>query len=161
MDAKTLDQLTITNVKFLPIVKEYARRINLVETVNHVVGTQMELQPGPVVLAMVLDTLSGRSPLYRLIDFFEGKDTELLLGEAIPHDRFTDHNVGRALDKMFETGTQKIFSQLSQNAIGGFKINTEKVHYDTTSVSVFGDYDLIDPPSLKSLLVTAKPNGRI
>lgn len=146
MDAKILNQLTITDVKFLPIVKEYARRINLVETVNHVVGTQMDLQPGPVVLAMVLDTLSGRSPLYRLIDFFEEKDTELLLGEAIPADRFTDHNVGRALDKMFETGTQKIFSQLSQNAIGGFNINTEKVHYDTTSVSVFGDYDLVDPP---------------
>jgi len=146
MNANVLNQLTITDVKFLPIVKEYARRINLVETINHVVGTQMELQPGPVVLAMVLDTLSGRSPLYRLIDFFEEKDTELLLGEAIPADHFTDHNVGRALDKMFETGTQKIFSQLSQNAIGGFKINTEKVHYDTTSVSVFGDYDLVDPP---------------
>ncbi len=146
MSNSALKQLIITNVKFLPIVKEYARRINLVETINHVVGTQMELQPGPVVLAMVLDTLSGRSPLYRLIDFFEEKDTELLLGEDIPPDRFTDHNVGRALDKMFETGTQKIFSQLSQNAIGGFKINTEKVHYDTTSVSVFGDYDLQDPP---------------
>lgn len=146
MDTSALNQLTITDVKFLPIVKEYARRINLIETVNHVVGTQMELQPGPVVLAMVLDTLSGRSPLYRLIDFFEERDTELLLGEAIPADHFTDHNVGRALDKMFETGTQKIFSQLSQNAIGGFKINTDKVHYDTTSVSVFGDYDLVDPP---------------
>ncbi len=146
MNNSALKQLIITNVKFLPIVKEYARRINLVETINHVVGTQMDLQPGPVVLAMVLDTLSGRSPLYRLIDFFEEKDTELLLGEDIPPDRFTDHNVGRALDKMFETGTQKIFSQLSQNAIGGFKINTEKVHYDTTSVSVFGDYDLVDPP---------------
>ena len=146
MDTSALKQLTITDVKFLPIVKEYARRINLMETINHVVGTQMELQPGPVVLAMVLDTLSGRSPLYRLIDFFEEKDTELLLGESIPAERFTDHNVGRALDKIFETGTQKIFSQLSQNAIGGFKINTEKVHYDTTSVSVFGDYDLVDPP---------------
>ncbi|MBW2655890.1 MAG: IS1634 family transposase [Deltaproteobacteria bacterium] len=146
MTTNVFNKLTITNVKFLPIVKEYARRINLVETVNHMVGTQMELQPGPVVLAMVLDTLSGRSPLYRLIDFFEEKDTELLLGEPIVRERFTDHNVGRALDKMFEAGTQKIFSQLSQNAIGGFKINTEKVHYDTTSVSVFGDYDLVDPP---------------
>lgn len=146
MDTNAFGKLTITNVKFLPIVKEYARRINLVETVNHMVGTQMDLQPGPVVLAMVLDSLSGRSPLYRLIDFFEEKDTELLLGEDIPPGHFTDYNVGRALDKIFATGTQKIFSQLSQNAIGGFEINTDKVHYDTTSVSVFGDYDLIDPP---------------
>ena len=96
----------------------------------------MELQPGPVVLAMVLDTLSGRSPLYRLKEYFEEKDTELLLGEAIPAERFTDHNVGRVLDKLFVTGTQKIFGQLSQNAVEGFRINTDNAHYDTTSVSV-------------------------
>jgi ABC-type dipeptide/oligopeptide/nickel transport system permease subunit len=39
--------MTITNVQFLPIVKEYARRINLVDA-------QMTLQPGIVILAMVL-----------------------------------------------------------------------------------------------------------
>jgi hypothetical protein len=32
---------------------------------------------------MVLDSLSGRTPLYRLKDFFQGKDTELLLGTEI------------------------------------------------------------------------------
>ncbi len=83
MDTRTLNQLTITDVKFLPVVKEYARKINLVETINQMVDTQMELQPGSVILAMVLDTLSGRSPLYRLKEFFEEKDTELLLGEEI------------------------------------------------------------------------------
>ena len=50
------------------------------------------------VMGMVPDTLSGRSPLYRLMDFLEEKDTELLPGEDIPADRFTDHNIGRALD---------------------------------------------------------------
>lgn len=142
----TFEQLTITDVQFLPIVKEYARRINLVETINHLVGTDMELQPGIVVLGMVLDTLSGRSPLYRLMDYFEEKDTELLLGEAVPVSRFTDHNIGRALDKIFETGTQKIFGQLSQNAVGGFQIEPTGVHFDTTSISVYGEYDMTDEP---------------
>jgi hypothetical protein len=34
---------------------------------------------GTVVLALVLDTLSGRSPLYRLEEFFAQQDTALLL----------------------------------------------------------------------------------
>ena len=45
---------------------------------------------GTVVLGLVLDTLSGRSPLYRLEEFFAHQDTELLLGQAIPAHAFTD-----------------------------------------------------------------------
>jgi transposase len=146
MEIKDFSSLTITDVQFLPIVKEYARRINLVETINQMVDTEMDLQPGPVVLGMVLDTLSGRSPLYRLKDFLEEKDIELLLGNAASLDRFTDHNIGRALDKIFETGTQKIFGQLSQNAVNGFQIKPTGAHYDTTSVTVYGDYAMTDEP---------------
>ena len=146
MEIKDFSNLTITDVQFLPIVKEYARRINLVDTINHMVDTEMDLQPGPIVLGMVMDTLSGRSPLYRLGNFLEEKDIELLLGEAVSVDQFTDHNIGRGLDKIFETGTQKIFGQLSQNAVNGFQIKPTGAHYDTTSVSVYGDYDMTDEP---------------
>ena len=82
------DQMTFTNVRHLPIVKQYAKRIHLVETINGLADSQMDLSPGMAVLAMVLDTLSGRTPLYRLIEFFDEKDTELLLGSAVEPDRF-------------------------------------------------------------------------
>jgi transposase len=106
----------------------------------------MDLSPGMAILAMVLDTISGRTPLYRLTEFFEEKDTELLLGTAIEPDLFCDTNLGRAMDKIFETGTLKIFSKLSQHAISVFDVDARRVHFDTTSVSVYGDYDLADPP---------------
>lgn len=141
-----VEDFTFTQVAHLPIVKHYAKQLNLVETVNSMVKSQMDLSPGIAVLAMVLDTLSGRTPLYRLKDFFHEKDTELLLGSEVEADCFSDHNLGRVLDKIFETGTQKIFSALAQNAINTFQIDTRKVHFDTTSISVYGDYDVIDPP---------------
>ena len=146
MDTLNTEQMTFTNAMHLPIVKQYAKRINLVETINQLVDSQMELSPGMAILAMVLDTLSGRTPLYRLTEFFEEKDTELLLGSAIEPERFCDTNLGRAMDKIFETGTLKIFSQLAQNAIAVFDVDARCVHFDTTSVSVYGDYDLADPP---------------
>jgi len=102
------ENLIITEVRHLPIVK--AQKIGLVETVDRMVGSQMQLSPGMAVLGMVLDTLSGRTPLYRLAEFFEEKDTELLLGTAIEPERFCDYNLGRSMDQIFETGTQKIFS---------------------------------------------------
>jgi hypothetical protein len=49
------------------------------------------------------------------------------------------------MDKIFETGTQKIFSQLAQNALTAFGVEPRRLHFGTTSVSVFCDYDLVDP----------------
>jgi hypothetical protein len=53
-----------TVAKHLPTVKAYADQIGLVGLINHFVPT--EVDAGTVVLGLVLDTLGGRSPLYRL-----------------------------------------------------------------------------------------------
>lgn len=140
------ENLTFSEVGHLPIVKDFAKKIKLVETLDAMVDSQMELSPGITVLAMVLDTLSGRTPLYRLEEFFQEKDTELILGHDVKPELFCDYNVGRVLDKLFDTGTQRIFSQIAQNAIGVFDIDPRRIHFDTTSISVYGDYDFIDPP---------------
>ena len=58
--------LTFLEVGHLPIVKAFTQKIKLVETFNAMVDSQMDLSVGTCVLAMVLDTLSGRTPLYRL-----------------------------------------------------------------------------------------------
>lgn len=146
MESLDLADAKFTNVQHLPIVKEYARQIKLTETIDSMVESQMELSPGVAVLAMVLDTLTGRTPLYRVINFYRKKDGELLLGKSVAPELFSDHNLGRVLDKIYETGTQKIFGQIAQNAVGGFQIDTRCGHYDTTSMSVFGDYDLVEKP---------------
>ena len=140
------DNLTFSEVGHLPIIKQFAKQINLVDTINTMVNSQMQLQPGPAMLAMVLDTLSGRTPLYRLKEFFHEKDTELLLGTDIDPELFGDYNLGRVLDKIYDTGTQSIFSELSQNAIQKYGINTRDVHFDTTSISVYGDYEFTEEP---------------
>ena len=140
------DALTITDVGHLPIVKHYAKKIQFVETIDAMVQSQMQVSAGLTVLAMVLDTLSGRNPLYRLQSFFEDKDTELLLGEAVDTGAFADHNVARVLDSLYEAGTGRLFSQIAQNAVGAFALDTACANYDTTSMSVFGDYDWPDPP---------------
>ena len=146
MKSINTDQMTFTEAMHLPIVKQYAKRLHLVETIDRIVDSQMELSPGMAILAMVLDTLSGRTPLYRLTEFFEEKDTELLLGTAVAPELFCDTNLGRTMDKIFEAGTTKIFSQVAQNAIAVFNVDPRRLNFDTTSISVYGDYRLENPP---------------
>jgi transposase len=132
--------LSAAQVNHLPIVASYARRLGLVEIVNRLVPVEMDVEPGIIVLGLVLDTLSGRSPLYHLESAFEACDRGVLFGQEIPASDFSDDNVGRILDHLFNAGTQKIFSALSVSALQRFELSTRHVHFDTTSVNVYGDY---------------------
>ena len=66
---------------------------------------------------------------------------KLLLERDIDPDNFADHNVGRILDKAYEAGSIKIFSEIARRGVNIFNIDTKHVSFDTTSVSVFGNYD--------------------
>jgi transposase len=124
----------------LPVAAAYCRRLGLVQLVDQMVPTHMALRPGLVVQAMILDTLSGRTPLYRLEQFLAGQDVELLLGESVPAHAFNDTNLARSLDAIFAAGTSKIVTELGIRATSAFRLDTAVPSYDTTSTSVWGDY---------------------
>jgi len=127
-------------VQHLPLVKAYADKIGLVEVINQVVPTEMDVDPGTIVLGMILDTLSGRSPLYRLEEFFTHQDTALLLGKAVAPEVFNDDTVGRVLERLYDVGTRKIFTACAVRADQVYGLDKRYVHFDTTSISVYGDY---------------------
>ncbi len=135
-------------VHHLPIIKAYADQLGLVSLINHYVPTAMEVDAGTVVLGLVLDTLSGRSPLYRLEEFFAQHDTELLLGKAIPPQAFTDDTVGRVLDRLYDFGTIRLFTACAVRASRRFDLERRYVHFDTTSCSVWGEYQFAETQDL-------------
>lgn len=136
------ESIRACDVRFLPIISAYARTLGVVEEVDRLCGAKRGVSDGQVVLALILDALSGRSPLFRLPQAFAKLDTELLLGEAISADKLNDDAVGRALDRIFEVGTGKVLSAVALRAVKLFDLDTTHVHHDTTSHSVYGDYDL-------------------
>jgi len=135
-----LPKIEVYQVQHLPIVKAYADKIGLVEVIKQLVPTEMAVDPGTIVLGMILETLSGRSPLYRLEEFFAQQDTALLLGKAVAPEAFNDDTVGRVLDRLYERGTMKLFTACAVRADQVFGLDKRYVHFDTTSVSVYGDY---------------------
>lgn len=133
----------------LPVAAAYCRRLGLAELVDSMVPTRMRLRPGAAVQAMVLDTLSGRSPLYHVEEFLEGADIELLVGERIPARAFTDTNLARSMDAIFAAGPSRILTELGIQAAKEFRLDGGTTSYDTTSTSVWGDYAVCsqdDPP---------------
>jgi len=127
-------------IHYLPIVKAYADRMGLVEVINQLVSTEMAIDPGTIVLGMILETLSGRSPLSRLEEFFTHPDTALLLGKPVTPRAFDDDTVGRVFDRLYDTGTMTVFTACAVRADQSLHFDPRDVHFDTTSVPVYGDY---------------------
>jgi len=134
-------RLDIHQVAYYPIIRAYIQSLGLVELINHLVGGEMAVKPGLIVAGMIQDTLSGRSPLYHLEEFFLEHDIELLLGQSVQPSAFGDHNVGRVLDRIKDTGASKIFSEVARRAAVIFDLDTRSGHWDSTSVSLWGDYN--------------------
>src|SRR5262250_2100105 len=103
-------EIEVYPVQHLPIIKAYADQLGLVSLINHYVPTKIDVDAGTVVLDLVLDTLSGRSPLYRLEEFFAQHDTRLLLGKVLPPHACTDDTAGRVLDRLYDFGTIQLFT---------------------------------------------------
>lgn len=141
MDIKSLN-LQPSDVRFLPIVSAFVKKIGVVEEINRLCPSEKDVSPGHVVMALILDTLSGRSPLYRLESSFKDMDLELLLGVDIKPSKLNDDAVGRGLDQVWEAGTGKLLTAVALRAVKMFSLDTSRVHHDTTSVTVYGDYDL-------------------
>jgi len=147
-------EIEVYDVYHLPIIKAYADRIDLVNTINWLVPTRMDIDPGTLVLAMVLDAVSGRHPLYRIDSFYMNKDIELLLGRSIDIEKLTDDNFGRGLDQLYKANTSRLFSAIVVNALRSFDLPTRHIHYDTTSVNVFGQYNSQVPDTPGTIKIT-------
>jgi hypothetical protein len=90
-DARSLlDEMQVSQAEHLPLVAAFLERMGLAAVVNAAVPTEMTVDLGSVVKLMILDTLSGRSPLYHLESFACSVDTELLLGKQVSPGAFND-----------------------------------------------------------------------
>jgi uncharacterized protein DUF4277 len=131
--------IAVYPVQHWPMIKAYADQLGLVGLITHDVPTEMDVDAGTVVRGLVLDILSGRSPLYRLEELFAHQDTERRLGKAVPPQALTDDTVGRVLDRLDDFGTMQLFTACAVRAAMRFGLERRYVHLDTTSRSVWGE----------------------
>jgi len=129
------------DASYLPILRAYADKLDLQSTIDECINGEMEISPGLVVKAMVLDAGTGRTPLFRLNDYFRDKDREVLLGEDIPPEKLRDHTLGRVLDRLYDFGTRKILTRIAAAGLKLARIEQSGVHFDTTSIRTWGDFD--------------------
>ena len=100
--------------------------------------------PGERILALVLNLLTDRQPLYQVGDAFQLTDVPLLLGPGVAAEDLTDDALGRALDKLAAAGPAAVFSAVAARADAVETIDRGGMHVDSTSRALYGDYPTAD-----------------
>ena len=130
-----------------PLIRAMAERIGLVPTIDGLVDwdpLRCRLSPGERVLALLVNLLTDREPLYQVEAAFRLTDVPLLLGAGITPADLTDDALGRALDKLAAAGAATVFSAVAARAYAVEGIDRGGMHFDTTSRSLYGDYPTAD-----------------
>jgi transposase len=112
------------------------------------------------ILAMILNGLGFVDQrLYLFPDFFKNISTERLFGEGVTKEDLNQYVIGETLDRIVKYGPTKLFTEITLHVMSHLPIPIHCLHTDTTSVSVYGDYDDKDNDSIDITFGVPK-NGR-
>ncbi|WP_243293180.1 IS1634 family transposase, partial [Bacillus sp. FJAT-47783] len=102
------------------------------------------LSPGTRLKALVINILCDRQPLSHIHRYFRQQDMEMLFGGGVSAEDLNEYCIGRALDALHKATPWKVYSTLSISACQTLGLSLGTLHSDTTSFSLYGEYDSTD-----------------
>lgn len=147
------------NVGVGVVVREFVQRMQFVETLNELLPwdpKQCAVSPGQRILALVMAFVEDRKALYQMPELYQDRDVELLLGAGVQASQLNDKALGRALDKLFAADPKRVYSTICFRAIEAYEVAIDRLHNDTTSISLEGAYEEQEPDGPKVALGFSK-----
>lgn len=126
------------------LISAICDEINFEEIINEQLvwdKDRCHLSPGTRLKGLLINILCDRQPLYHIHRFFEEQDVEMLFGNDVKAEDLNEYSIGRALDALHQATPWKVYSTLSVSACRKLGLPLRSLHNDTTSYSVFGDYE--------------------
>ena len=71
-----VDESIMLRVGHIPAIAQMCHRLGLTDLINESIPCNTDIDIGTLVTGMICDTLSGRSPLYKVEEFIAEQDTE-------------------------------------------------------------------------------------
>lgn len=79
--------------------------------------------------------------LFLMPEYFEDIATERLIKEGIKPDQLNQYVFGECLDAIAAYGPTRLFTGIALQMLSNTRTGTLRLHYDTTSINVTGEYD--------------------
>jgi uncharacterized protein DUF4277 len=127
----------------LPVVADYCRRLDLAGIIDRAcpIRDLADLTHGQVIETLIANRLTSPTPLVRVTDWAR----DWAVGEVfgINPALLNDDRLGRALDAIAPE-LDHIIGSVGAQAITAFGIDTSRLHWDMTSISLYGAYAQTD-----------------
>ncbi len=101
---------------------------------------------GQCVEALIAAIIEGKHTLYRVEELLEPLDLDVAFGWSCEATNFNDTRLAKALDDVFEHGAAEIHTAVLLSAVENFDLELARLHFDTTTTKVFGDYRFSEEP---------------
>ena len=127
----------------LGVVAEFCRRLDIAGIVDRAcpIRDVALATHGQVLEALIANRLTSPQPLVRVADWAAEWAVEEVFG--LDARLLNDDRVGRALDALAPE-LDGIVGSVGAKAISAFGIDVSRLHWDMTSISLFGDYNTAD-----------------
>jgi transposase len=127
----------------LPVIADFSRRLDVAGIIDRAcpmrdVGT---LSHGQVIEALIANRLTSPKAMVAVADWAQAWAVQEVYG--IDPDTLNDDRLGRALDALAGQIDQVVGS-IGAKAIDAFGIDATRLHWDMTSISLYGAYDRTD-----------------
>lgn len=123
----------------MPIAKHFLDKLGSTEAFERHVSSDPrdKISVADTLTIGLMNIILERFPLYKMGAW--SKERGLLTQEEA--ERLNDDRVGRALDRLFKADRAALMTEIVLKAIQVFELDTSRVHNDSTTVTLTGQYD--------------------
>jgi transposase len=143
LDEKKAFGVVTKKIGSAPILEHYTKRMGVVSIIDRMVPAHRNrhISHGQMVAGLMVYLLNNGRAMYEMEKWAE--DTAILsaLFPGYNPGDWTDDRIEDTLDELYRAGLELMQGAISANSIEEFGIKLAEIHYDTTSVSLWGTYD--------------------
>jgi transposase len=128
----------------LPVVAAFCRRLDIAGIVDRAcpIRSVAHSSHGQVIEALVANRLTSPKPMIHIEAWARDFAVEHVFG--LDPDTLNDDRVTRALDALAPV-LEEVTGSVGAAAIATYGIDVSQPHWDMTSISLYGDYPVVDP----------------
>src|SRR6266540_2942104 len=124
----------------LPVIADFSRRLDIAGIVDRACPMRDvgPLSHGQVIEALIANRLTSPKAMVAVADWAQAWAVDEVYG--IDPDTLNDDRLGRALD-VLAGQVDQVVGSIGAKAIEAFGIDVTRLHWDMTSISLYGAYD--------------------
>jgi len=124
-----------------PVIRHFLDRMDLERIIQSCLPrSSLSLSHGKTLSLLVQNLIISPAPLYRIAEWAKPFEASALGLSESEKEVVNDDRVARSLDALASEYGRSLFFRLALRMIKQFELETERVHFDTTTVTFHGQY---------------------